>query len=344
MKKILLSAPSGCPGALSALRNHQAILKPFVQCDLIPLEQLISPYFKRTKEFRKFYYRLSKRTEIASVKQILPYGENVILASFGPVHETIIDKLNRKGIRPSFIWCSSIGQLELTPGEYKLFTRLIKLFKKGKIRYFLLPRRLYKSLGHFVKERTFFPYAIDLSQYQNMTKKSLDGINVDVFCRPRFGKNILNQILAFKTTNIAGNIHVNFDIDRFHGIIQLISSKIIRHTWLPIKEYYSLISAMDASLQVTIGESFNYAVCERMAMQVPVLTTPDIYLISEDPILAKYLCVSAPDTPTEIAKSLKHIVTDRLLRKELAEKCKQRIASVAEINNQIVIDQINNLF
>lgn len=344
MKKILLSAPSQCPGVLSALRNHQEIIKSFVQCDLIPLEHLISPFFKDTREFNRFYYRLSKSAGIASVKTIVPYDENVILASFGPVHETIIRKLNRKGIRPSFIWCSTLGQLEMTAGEYESFMRLVQYCQKGKIRYLLLPRRLMDTLGAFVNNGVFLPYSIDLSPFKDVQPQILPHRNVDLFYRPRYGKNILNQIIAFKLSKIQGFLHLNFDLGQFHGIIELISSKIIQHKWLPLKEYYSLISSMDASLQVTIGESFNYAVCERMALGVPVLTTPDIYLISEDPFLAKHLCVSAPDTPIEIAKSLKRIVKNRILRQDIAARCKERISVVAKENNSVVIEKIRQYF
>ncbi|MBA7542422.1 hypothetical protein ES705_34743 [subsurface metagenome] len=141
-----------------------------------------------------------------------------------------------------------------------------------------------------------------------------------------------------------GHLHINFDTEQFHGIIESISSQIVKHRWLPIEEYYSLISAMDISLQVTIGESFNYAVCERMALKVPVLTTPDIYLVSEDPFLAKYLCVSAPDTPSEISKAVKRIINSKNLRKEIGERCGERISEVAKYNNKIAIDQIRTLF
>jgi len=342
--KLLLSAPIGCPGALSALRNHQGILSSVFNVDLVPLEELLLPSYIKTANYRLLHVRILRRLKMISVEKILPYGENVIFASFGPLYEAVIEKLNKKGIRPSFIWCSSLGQLEMTPGERRAFIQIIDCFKKGKIKYFLMHRRLYDSLGYFVKNATFLPFSINLNPYQNITKKDLSGINLDLFCRLRYGKNVLNQILAFKMAELDGHLHINFDAEQFHGIIETISSQIVRHRWLSIEEYYGLISAMDISLQVTIGESFNYAVCERMALKVPVLTTPDIYLVSEDPFLAKYLCVSAPDTPSEISKSVKRIINSKNLRKEIGERCGERISEVAKYNNKIAIDQIRTLF
>ena len=343
-KKILLSTPLACPGAMSALRNHAAVLKPFIDTDLVPLEHLIFPRFKSSKKIRRTSFRVCRKLRIISIDSIIPYGENVIFASFGPLYEAVIEKLNKKGIRPSFIWCSSLGQLEMTPGERRAFIQITDCFKKGKIKYFLMHRRLYDSLGYFVKNATFLPLSINLNPYQNITKKDLSGINVDLFCRLRYGKNVLNQILAFKMAELDGNLHINFDTEQFHGIIETISSQIVRHRWLPIEEYYGLISAMDISLQVTVGESFNYAVCERMALKVPVLTTADIYLVSDDSFLAKHLCVSAPDTPSEISRVMKKILDKKNLREELGERCGERISEVAKYNNKIVVDQIRTLF
>lgn len=343
-KKLLLSAPLGCPGAASALRNHQAILKSSIDCDFIPLEYLIFPISKKHTQMRRIYYSVSRRLKIVSINKILSYGENIIFGSFSPTYEIIVRQLNKHGIRPSFIWHSSLGQLEQTPGERELFMRIITLLERGKIKYLLLHRRLYDSLGYFIKGATYLPHSIELTPYRSISKKDLSGINVDLFCRLRYGKNVLNQILAFKMAELDGNLHINFDTEQFHGIIETISSQIVRHKWLPIEEYYSLISAMDISLQVTIGESFNYAVCERMALKVPVLTTADIYLVSDDSFLAKHLCVSAPDTPSEISRAMKKILDKKDLREELGERCGERISEVAKYNNKIVVDQIRTLF
>ena len=255
-KKLLLSAPLGCPGAASALRNHQAILKSSIDCDFIPLEYLIFPISKKHTQMRRIYYSVSRRLKIVSINKILSYGENIIFGSFSPTYEIIVRQLNKHGIRPSFIWHSSLGQLEQTPGERELFIRIITLLERGKIKYLLLHRRLYDSLGYFIKGATYLPHSIELTPYRSIVKKDLSGVNVDLFCRLRYGKNVLNQILAVKMAELDGSLHINFDTEQFHGIIETISSQIVRHGWLPIEEYYGLISAMDISLQVTIGESF----------------------------------------------------------------------------------------
>lgn len=343
-KKILFTAPKGSPGPLTAFRNHRAILEPVVTCDIVLLEELLSPPYLKSFKHQSLYYRMCKRLLLPSVNSILPYGENVIFGTFAPIHEVIVKKLNHKGIRPSFMWCSSIGQIELTPSEIKPFVRLLDLLKEGRIKYLFLHRRLYNSIGHIAKKAIFLPHSIDLKTYAHVLPVNLTGVNIDLFCRPRFGKNILNQILGFEMSEIDGRLHINFCLSQFHGLAYIISKKIVQHKWLPQDDYFNLIAGMTLSLQVTIGESFNYAVCERMCLQVPVLTTKDIYLVAEDPFLAKYLCVDAPDTPLAIAQAIKKIVSEKNLRNELAIRCKTRITEVAKQNNKLVSEQFMHCF
>lgn len=342
--RLLLSSPLRAPGPMAALKNHMAVLQPFIPCDLISLEALVSPPILKESRHTGLFYRIAKKTKVVSVDKIIPYGENVLFGTFNPVHEPIVRKLNRIGIRPSFMWCSTLGQIECTPREREPFMRLIDLFKAGRIKYLFLHRRLYNSMGFFVKGAKFLPFSIDLNPYKNFQKPDTSDINVDLFCRPRLGKNILNQIAAFRMAEIDGTLHINFDTNEFRGIIDKISPRVVQHKWLPDDEYLSLVGRMRLSLQVTIGESFNYAVCERMCLGVPVLTTKDIYLVADDRFLATHLCVEAPDTPPAIAKTIRSVVTDDKLSQEIAARCKTRIADVARQNNKVVIDQILRCF
>ena len=343
--RLLLSAPLGAPGPMTALKNHAAILGVRYDVDLIPLEHLISPSILRSDKHRNALYRMCKKfRNVLSVDKIRPYGDNVIFGTFHPVHEGIIRKLNKLNIRPSFMWCSTLGQMELTPHEMGLFTRLVDLLKRGNIRHILLHRRLFASMHHFVENAKLLPHSIDMTPYRRVQKSNMRGFHVDLFCRVRPGKNILNQIAAFKLTGIEGTLHTNFDARRFSGIVEKIGANIMRHGWIPAHEYLSLVASMGMSLQVTIGESFNYAVCERMCLGVPVLATKDIYLLSEDRFLAKHLCVDAPDTPSAIARAIGCLAREHDLRSELAEASRLRIAEVARKNNQAVLEQIQNCF
>ena len=262
-QRLLLSAPRGAPGPITALKHHKAVLSKHYDVDLIPLEYLVSPSWVRSTEQKRFVYRVSKRIRnVLSVDRIAAYGENVIFGTFHPVHEGIVRKLNRLDIRPSFMWCSTLGQMEFTPNEMGLFVRLVEYLRKGRIRYLFLHRRLFNSMSMFVKEARLLPHSIDLTPYSGIQKIEMAGLHIDLFCRPRMGKNILNQIAAFKLAALDGKLHVNFDILQFKGIVDEIGCDIVRHKWIPADEYLRLVAAMQLSLQVTIGESFNYSVCD----------------------------------------------------------------------------------
>jgi hypothetical protein len=234
--------------------------------------------------------------------------------------------------------------MESTPNEMALFVRLIEYLRKGRIRYLFLNRRLFDSVRMFVKEAKLLPYSIDLTPYSGIQKMEMAGIHIDLFCRPRMGKNVLNQIAAFNLAELDGILHVNFDTRQFKGIVDEIGCDIMRHKWIPADEYLRLVAGMNLSLQVTIGESFNYAVCERMCLGVPVLTNRDIYIVSEDRFLAKYLCIDAPDTPSVIARAIRLIARDHKLALEIAKRSRLRIAEVAEYNNSVVLEQIKKHF
>jgi hypothetical protein len=343
-KKLLLTAHRTCPGPMSALRNIKAVLEDKMDIDVFAIEDLVFPIKGPNKVIQRQLGRVQNRLKMITLERLLPYGDNIIFAGFGPLTSRVLTGLSKKGIQPSVMWCSTLNQAEITHGEVEMLTILINLLNSGKIKHLMAHRRIFESYGYFLKQAVFFPHPIDLKIFDAAKKQKLDGINLDLFCSPRLGKNILTQALACKISGLDVNLHINFDIGRYKQIIQSIGQKIVVHSWLPKNEYYGLISGMDMSLQVTFGESFNYAVAERMALSVPVLTTFDIYMVADDPFLNQYLCVNAIDTPKVIGASIKRILSDKKLRDELAKICRERIEQISLKNNQIVCDTLLSLF
>jgi glycosyltransferase involved in cell wall biosynthesis len=343
-RKLLLTAPRECPGPLTALRNIKAVLADKMDVDFFILEDLVFPIKVPNKSLQRQLLRVQNRFKMVTLDRLLSYGDNIIFVPFSPLIAHLVKELSKKGIRPSVMWCSTLSQAEMTQGEVEMLTIFLNLLNAGKIKHQMAHRRIYESYGYFSKQAVFFPHPIDLKIFDPVKKQKLDGINLDLFCRPRFGKNILTQILSLKMTELNAKLHINFDLGRFRKIVEQIGVKPIIHHWLPEFDYYGLIAGMDMSLQVTFGESFNYAVAERMALSVPVLSTFDIYLLEEDSFLNKYLCVNAIDTPKAIAASIKRILTDKNLRDELAKRCRERIEEVSRKNNQVVCDVATSLF
>lgn len=343
-RKLLLTVPRDCPGPLTALRNIKGILDDKLAIDLFLLEDLVFPMKMPNKSIQRQLTRVQNRLKLVTLERLLPYGDNIIFASFDPLIAHLVRKLAKKGIQPSVMWCSTLSQTELVPAEVTWLKTLLDLLKAGQIKYLMAHRRIFESLGYFINQAVFFPHPINLKVFDTIKKQKLSGINLDLFCRPRIGKNILTQILSFKMTELDAKLHINFDLKRFGRVVEQIGVKPVIHSWLPEMDYYSLIASMDMSLQVTFGESFNYAVAERMALSVPVLSTYDIYLLAEDQFLNKYLCVNAIDTPKTIAASIKRILNDKSLRNELAIGCRERIEMISRENNQIVCDTALSLF
>jgi glycosyltransferase involved in cell wall biosynthesis len=343
-KRLLLTAHRGCPGPMTAFRNIKGVLADKMDVDFYILEDLVFPIKVPNKSLQRQLIRAQNRLQMITLDRLLPYGDNIIFAPFSPLIARLVKELSKKGVRPSVMWCSTLSQAEMASSEVEMLNVLINQLESNKIKCLLAQERIYDSLGYFIKKSVFFPYALNLKLFDRVEKKKREGINLDLFCAPRLGKNILTQILSFKMTELDANLHINFDLGGFRKIVEKIGVKPVVHSWLPELDYYGLISGMDMSLQVTFGESFNYAVAERMALSVPVLSTFDIYLLEEDQFLNKYLCVNAIDTPKVIAASIKRIINDKNLRDDLAKRCRERIEEVSRKNNQVVSDVALSLF
>ncbi|MGB9721757.1 MAG: hypothetical protein ACPL28_09800 [bacterium] len=343
--KILLLASKYFPGSMSVLENLKGVLKGVIDCEIKPIELFLHrPLFSNIRVINKIETRMLRSLPPIRIKELLIYGNNIIFAGWDYRYDIILSALNKKGITPLLVLCSTLGQSELLSNELKDFIKIYDHMKNGRLKYILLNKRLYNSFGKIFPNAIYFPHTIDLHKYENIIPKQLDNINIDLFCALRPGKNVLNQILAYKMSNVNGFLHINFNNPVIDQIISLINLKVIKHKWLPAKEYYSLIAGMTASLQVTFTESFSYAICERMCLSVPCLTSYDIDLISEDKFLSQCLCVNSLDTPLVIARMLKRIIDDNELRSDLAKHSRQRIEEIANSENKYAVDYIKDIF
>ena len=344
-KKLLLLCSKGFPGSSKVLINLKSILSNYFDVQLIYLEQLLlvrSP-LPKNKGQRMLNF-LQTNFHLLNIKHLLDYGSNILFAGWGTMYEIVLKKLNNNGIKPSLIMCSTPGQAELSKGELYLYNNIITHFKKGNIKYWLLNKRLFDSMGKLVKRTTYFPHTIDLTQFRKVIPNFLIGSNLDLFCPVRPGKNIVNQIIAFKLSNVTAKLHVNFSDIAMKTLLKALNIQVINHGWIDDSQYYNLIAAMKLSLQATFTESFNYAVAERMCLGVPVITSYDIYLTSNNAFLAKYLCVKRLDTPLEISDRINKIIKNNTLQKELSACCRKVIKQIALRNNRKVISFMRNNF
>jgi glycosyltransferase involved in cell wall biosynthesis len=323
--------------------NLQGVLKDIADTSIIPIEEL---FVFRPRLGR---YRIEKRIRkiqtdlhIMNINNVTAYGNNILFAAWGSQYDVLLNKLNKKGITPSLIMCSTPGQSELSRHELKNYHSIIRYLRMGKLKHWLLNKRLYDSIGRIITQCTYFPHTLDLHQFQLIQPQILKGKNIELFCKPRLGKNIINQILAFKISGTLAQLHINFSDKLIDPIINDFNVEIVRHEWIVDSGYYSLIAAMDLSLQATFTESFSYAVAERMCLGIPVITSFDIYLTADDAFLSKHLCVQALDTPSKIAVLIKEIIEHDTLRQDLGKKCQEVIECIAQKNNKEARDFIVN--
>ncbi len=344
-KRLLLICSETFPGSYKVITNLTGVLKNLVKADILPIERQF--VFRPNIGIKRVKRRLQKiqvDLKLLSIDTIVDYGNNILFAAWSPIYDVLLKKLNKKGITPSLIMCSTPGQSELSRHELVSYHKIIEYVRTGRIQYWLLNKRLYDSIGKIIKQAIYFPHTIDLEQFNNIKPTKLKGKNIDLFCTTRLGKNILNQIVAFKISAVPATLHINFSHKLFNPLIKDINAQIVSHKWIDESKYYNLVAAMDLSLQATFSESFNYAVAERMCLGVPVITSYDIYLVAEDPLLSKNLCIKALDTPSEIARLIKAIAKDDKLRLSLGEQCRIAIERIAHKNNKEARDFIIDAF
>jgi glycosyltransferase involved in cell wall biosynthesis len=340
-KKLLLLCSRGFPGSYKVITNLNGVLNGIIDSQVMSIEDLY--VFRPPIGNMRVKRRLQKiQTDVGllNVGKITDYGDNILFTAWGPPYDVLLTRLNKVGITPSLIMCSTPGQSELSRHELKDYHKLFEYFQQGKLKYWLLNKRLFDALADITKHAVYFPHTIDLNQFKDIAPLQLEGINIDLFCTTRLGKNILNQVLAFKISETDGVLHVNFKDNQVSLVMNDITKKIVYHDWIPDSQYYSLVAAMDLSLQATFTESFNYAVAERMCLGIPVITSYDIYLTALDSFLSEYLCVRALDTPSEIAGMMKRVVKDQALRRALSERCRTVIKQIAVKNNKEAVDYI----
>lgn len=339
--KLLLVSPHKAHGIESALQNLSVVSG----AEFKYFEDIIyySPVFKN-QILKKGYRKIQREIGSLNLNTLKGFSNNIILGGWDYPYNILTDKLNEIGIYPSVMWCSTIGQAEMTSTEIARFVELLQYIKAGKVRFLLLHRGLYETLN-YINNVVFLPHTIDITRVKTTAPKKFEGLNADLFCSYRYGKNVITQILAGKLARTRPTIHINFNSPELQQIIQILNIKdVVSHSWIDDSEYWNFLAGMTLSLQVTHTESFNYAVCERMIIGIPALVTHNIWLVSEEPYLKQHLCVDSPDNPLDIANKIDLILTNKTLYKELGEKCKERVKKIAQNDNSIALEMINKYF
>ncbi len=348
MREIAVLVSKHNPGVVSMAKNLEEVTG---KVSVYYLEELFPNEFAFRLE-RRFFNNSSVSLARRKLTELVKdYNNRIILGGWSPIHEKIVNLIYLSGAIPSVMWCSTLGQMEMTckMGDYKALLSLLSLNSEKKIRYILLNERLYEEMG-FIKNAIFFPHTLNLNKFNAYFKPrpefSSGVFNIDLFVALRSGKNILAQISSVKLSKHSDNInlHINFKHPYIKRIVEFWNVNIKEHGWLKWEEYLALISNMHLSLQVTHTESFNYAVAERMAMGVPSLVSYNIYNVCKDDFLKKYLCVDAVDSPSIIRNKLDYLLDNTSLLMELRERVHERINVLMKRKNLKAQSLLEQLF
>ncbi len=303
--KICLICSKGHPG----VKTHFFHLSKTLNVPVFFIENLYNTFFLKFSKFIK--------TPLFTSSTIKGF-DVIIFGGWHPLYLNIIRNLKRKNKKIGIYWTSSIGQSEMTEKNIEIYylIQIMTLLKENLLDFLLVPERTYEALGK--QKRVFLlPYTFDISQFKFLEKKEIIK-NADIFCPWRYGKNVLTQFLGVYMADSEIKIYTNIKNKEISNFLKLLKIPYVYINWIPsYQKYLEFISQMGFSLQITYTETFNYAVAERMGIGIPVFVSGNIFLITQDKFLKKYLCIEAPDSPLEISKKIEFLLKNESLYKEI---------------------------
>ncbi len=342
---MLLTCSRDHPGVTTHLQELSRVMDNGVEFH--PIEEFVSPYgsWSMPGMGYKIGKRLLNRISKASIsEEMFTFGHSIIIGSWKDYYDDVIRQLNKHKILPSILWCSTLGQSEMSwNAELNPLLGILRLLRERKIRYLLVPEKTYESFS-YIEHVVCLPHPVSLEKSYERNQGHLDGVNIDLFVKARPGKNVLQQMVAQRYSKAHYMLHTNINEQRILDIAECLMIQLKKYPWLKEKEYETLIGAMDLSLQVTWTESFNYAVCERMMMGVPTLVSPEVFLVSGDPFLKELLVVDTPDSPVAIAKKIDFLINNRRIQDEIRERARERVFKIAQKYNTEIKEKMAGLF
>jgi glycosyltransferase involved in cell wall biosynthesis len=342
--KLLATCSSRHPGVKKHMLELRKLLPERVR--FIPLEDLVTlhPDCRNSRIRIPGIKRILQRISSMSIsRELMEFKGPIVLGGWQSFYPVLIRRLRKNGNPVSILWCSTIGQTEMAwKIELSPFNMILELLQQRKIKYLLVPEKTFESLST-IKNVVYLPHPINPLKINNIPECELEGINVDLFVKARPGKNVLQQMLASKWARSKYTLHTNTTDDVILDIARHLGVCFKHHDWLKENEYYGLIRNMNASLQVTWTESFNYAVAERIMMGVPTLVSSEIFWIHGNEFLRKYIVVEKPDSCKLIAKKLDYLLENDSLATEIREHQRVALKKISEKYDAEIREKINVL-
>lgn len=261
------------------------------------------------------------------------YGpETVLISGYSDGYDLLAEKIKRllPDTRVLFYVHSSFTWFDNYPAENATFSKVLKLNKTGVVSKIGFCKRdladYFKYLGY---NTCFVMNRFDLTTVEK--KRNVTGtIKVGVWGNNWWHRNILNQVIG--ALMIPGaEAHVN----ELKEVDFIDNKRVIRHGFLPKKEFLQIFSQMDINLYVSFTDCFPMTLIESMQYGIPAIASDTSAVYSFSPYLREALVVSTVDSPIGIAEKIGTVVKDYdkikseiakylpVLKKEVEESIKE---------------------
>lgn len=222
--------------------------------------------------------------------------------------------------------CSSLGEMWLTPVEFSLLKHVLAL---PEIDMVLFGDQ--ETQQAFKSEKTrYLPYPVNTAVAKEYLNKLKDGVLL--FSPYTLKKNIANQVAAMKIIQKERDVTLHVNQPETAKLADFMGVKHQYHGWLDWPMYYLHLGSMQASLQVSFAESFNYQAIESSLLGVPPVTSPTIRWNVDA------LTVRDPNSPKNIAE-----VLELALSRGWSQLLKQRVDQLAATNNLLIKETLRSI-
>jgi glycosyltransferase involved in cell wall biosynthesis len=206
-------------------------------------------------------------------------------------------------------WASTALQTEID-SEMKWLGETVSLIKDGKLAGLISPSDAVLLLAGSMGCKRCYKLSVPaplMNPYRKIERQ--DG-HISVFHSGQPRKNTINQLLAILELDPNLVVHIGEKVVKKMPGELLAALNVVKHPFLADDKYFELIASCSVGLQVTIGESFNLAGFQHLALGTPCLISTSCAYWADLPKEYSDLVVMAPDDVDEIKEKLEAALSD----------------------------------
>lgn len=272
--------------------------------------------------------------EIAFLRHHLA-GESpraVILGSWHPIYEPLIDAARDTGAEIAILWTSSAVQTDIG-GETAALVRLLD--DRRIARFFASGEEMARLLAASGRPSHVLPAPLSIGPRQRRVERADSPTPiVSFFCSPNElrRKNALASVVALASLDVPYLLHANglAGCAEYRLLLERMRVPYRDLAWMDEDGYARALDAIDVGLQVSLAEGFDYVVAEHFARATPVVVSASVPCAHGLPReIASLLVVANSDSPEEIRSRLRRLLADPEARRAAGRAVREHIESLA---------------